>query len=128
MEVQIKRIDYSDKQVLGELTVDGFACKTLELADKENQRRISCIPKGTYKVIKRFSAKYGNHFWIQNVPNRSMILIHQANYHFQLLGCIAVGEKHTDINKDGYRDVTSSVATMNKLNQILPNEFTLKIV
>lgn len=133
-DVLIKRKEYTDKQTLGELTVYQdrvkpiYDCKTLELEEEKNAVRDDCIPKGIYKVVKRWSKKYGNHFHVLDVPNRSMILIHQANYHYQLLGCIAVGEKHLDINNDGYKDVTNSVNTMKKLNELLPNEFVLKIV
>jgi len=132
MKVEIKRITEGDRQTEGVLTVFNgdekvFQCYTLELPDKDNQKRVSCIPKGVYNVEKRYSTKYKHHFHIQDVPNRSYILIHQANYVRQLLGCIAVGKTLTDIDKDGLRDVTSSVATMNKLNGILPDTFKLTI-
>jgi hypothetical protein len=133
MEVFIRRISDDGVQTLGELAINDFngvtlfSCKTLELPFKGNARRVSCIPKSAYKVKKRYSPKYGNHFHILNVPNRDFILIHNANYWFQLLGCIAVGENHIDINKDGKKDVTNSKGTMEKLNKWLPNEFTLTI-
>lgn len=103
-------------------------CNTLELPDFNNQKKISNIPVGKYKVVKRSSAKYGNHFHILNVPNRDYILIHQANYVRQLEGCIAVGNMFTDIDKDGLIDVANSVATMNTLNKLLPSEFDLEII
>jgi len=132
MEVIIDRLNYSDKQVEGLLTIyDGeekvFNCWTLELPDLDNQPRISCIPKGEYNVVKRFSPKYKYHFHILEVPNRSYILIHQANFVSQLRGCIAIGKTLKDINNDGLKDVTSSVMTKNKLLKILPNKFTLTI-
>jgi hypothetical protein len=133
MEVFIKRLSDDGVQTLGELAINDFngvtlfSCKTLELPFKDNLKRKSCIPKAAYKVKKRHSLKYGNHFHILNVPNRDFILIHNANYWFQLLGCIAVGENHIDINKDCKKDVTNSKATMEKLNKWLPNEFTLTI-
>ena len=133
MEVFIRRISDDGTQTLGELAINDlngvtlFSCKTLELPYKDNMKRKSCIPKGTYKVKKRSSLKYGSHFHIQDVPNRDFILIHNANYWFQLLGCIAVGENHVDINKDGKKDVTNSKVTMAKLNKYLPNEFELSI-
>lgn len=132
MKVEIKRITEREKQTEGVLTVyDGgkkiFQCYTLELPYKGNQKRISCIPKETYNVEKRYSAKYKNHFHILDVPNRSYILIHQGNFNYHTLGCILVGRTMTDINGDGLRDVTASVLTMNKLNKILPNTFKLTI-
>lgn len=133
MRIEILRAFYDDKQVLGDLRVinnDGaivYDCKTLELPDLNNAKRISCIPKGIYNVVKRNSPKYGNHFHVQNVPDRDMILIHSGNYFTHTLGCILVGKTHADINKDGYRDVTGSKQTLEELNKILPDEFELEI-
>jgi len=94
-QVFLNRFKGDAKQTLGELLFDGKeVAKTLELAWNNNNNRISCIPTGVYKVIRRKSAKYGNHFHITNVPKRDFILIHNANYHYQLLGCIAVGKHH----------------------------------
>lgn len=65
-------------------------CKTIELPWKANQRNISCIPKGIYKVRKRFSAKFKWHLEVMNVKNRDLILFHPANDVLkELNGCIA---------------------------------------
>lgn len=126
--VFIKRTHHQDKQTLGYLVYqEKEICKTLELPWLKNNNRISCIPTGEYRVIRRWSKKFNNHFHVTNVPGREWILIHNANYHYELLGCIAVGERLVDLNKDGYLDVTSSLPTMRKLLKILPNEFTLEI-
>ncbi len=133
MHVKIQRIEKSEYQTLGILTIFDdnnfpfWSCRTLELPDKNNQSRISCIPEAEYEVIKRYSGKYKDHFHILNVPNRSYILIHNANYVRQLLGCIAVGLHHTDIDGDGLRDVTASKQTLKDLNKILPDEFKMEI-
>lgn len=104
-----------------------FEFKTIELPWKENKRRESCIPCGTYEMIKHVSPKFGPCLWVQNVPDRSEILIHPANYWFDLLGCIGPGEMHVDINGDGLLDVNKSVATMRKIMAICPNKLTLII-
>lgn len=132
MKVTIDRLTEGEKQTEGLLTVYNgeekiFNCYTLELPWLDNAKRISCIPKGTYNVEKRQSTKYKHHFHILDVPNRSYILIHQGNYNWHTKGCILVGKTLTDINADGLRDTTSSVATMNKLNKILPHTFKLEI-
>lgn len=133
-DVLIERFGKSETQTLGDWTIYEdrvkpiYDCKTLELEEDVNARRDDCIPPGLYTVIKRWSKKYGNHFHILDVPNRDYILVHSANYSRQLLGCIAVGKKHTDIDKDGLQDVTSSKATMKELNELLPDKFVLKIV
>lgn len=124
--VYLNRFKGDDKQTLGELLFKGkVECKTLELGWNNNNRKVSCIPTGRYRVVRRSTSKYGNHFHITGVPKRDMILIHNANYHYQLLGCVAVGQQHIDINKDGYLDVTSSKATMARLLKTLPLEFDL---
>lgn len=127
-KVVLERFDYSDKQTLGKMYYNGeLIAHTLELAWKDNAKQSSCIPKGTYKVIKRNSPKYSDHFHVLDVPNRDYILIHHGNYYTDILGCILVGSSHSDINKDGLKDVTSSKAKMKELNLLLPNEFELEI-
>lgn len=101
---------------------------TLELPYKGNQRQVSCVPVGSYKVRKRYSEKYQEHFHLTNVPGRDYILIHSGNYHTQILGCILVGTGLKDINHDGQKDVTESRAAMKQLNELLPDEFELEIV
>jgi len=133
MEGILDRQLYEDKQTLGVLQLlDDHGCivfqaKTLELPWKNNKFQISCIPKGTYNVVPRRSAKYGNHFHVTDVKNRTYILIHGGNYHFQIKGCILIGQGHKDINGDGYRDVTSSKYTLKLLKKIAPKGFKLKI-
>lgn len=125
--IVLKRFESHEKQVLGQLQVGGIIFRTLELGWHDNEKRISCIPKGTYDVVKRVSPKYGEHFHVLNVPNRDMILIHHGNFHTDILGCILVGLKHVDINGDGLRDVTNSKVAMAQLNKLLPDSFKLTI-
>lgn len=133
MKICIEREPSDDKQTLGLGYVYNetgrllFAFKTLELAWRDNERRVSCIPEGTYRAIRHTSPKFGPCLWIQNVPNRSEILIHPGNFHSQILGCILPGENHIDINADGYKDVTSSRKTMKKLLNLVPNEIEISI-
>jgi hypothetical protein len=94
MKATIRRNQSSDKQTLGEMTVTDdngeiiFSCKTLELPWKDNQQNVSCIPTGTYNVTRRYSERFKNHFHIQDVPNRTFILIHPGNYYTQIRGCV----------------------------------------
>ncbi len=98
---------------------------------KENFVRTNCIPEGTYKVTKIFSPTKGACFMVHDVPGRTAILIHKGNYaaffHVDTEGCILVGSKFSDINKDGYLDVIESTATLKAMLDILPNEFSLII-
>lgn len=126
--VVINRTKQDDVQTTGEMLYEGkIVAYTLELPWKNNAPRVSCIPKGTYWVERRNSAKHGNHFWLKNTGSRSYILIHSANYFYDLLGCIGVGEKLSDINKDGHLDLVNSRNTMTRLLKTLPKEFELII-
>lgn len=124
---------YSPVQTTGHFSLyDGdvhiFSCKTIELPWKDNAKEISCIPEGTYDVVAHVSPKFGNCLKVLKVPKRSDILIHPANFFFQLKGCIAVGKKFIDLNNDGAKDITDSKITANELYRIAPNGFKLKIV
>lgn len=75
----------------GILSFDGKEIsKTIELPWKDNQRRISCIPEGSYRIRKRFSEKFKWHLEVINVKSRDLILFHSANNALkELQGCIA---------------------------------------
>src|SRR5690606_21690045 len=65
-------------------------CHTIELPDRNNIPRISCIPQGRYKLEKRKYTKHGEQIGIPAVLGREAILIHAANNALkELLGCIA---------------------------------------
>ena len=121
MRLELNRCSQDDKQTLGELYLlsnDGVVIskwKTLELPDLNNKKNISRIPAGKYNALIHNSPKFGKSLWIQNVPNRSEILIHKGNYHSDIRGCILIGQNHIDINNDRYKDVTSSTKSINKL-------------
>ena len=90
--------------------------KTLELPWRDNQKYISCIPEGTYKLIYPYSGtKYQDVFMLAKVPNRSGILIHAGNFTSQIAGCILPGMLHDDINNDGIKDVKHSGIAMEVL-------------
>jgi len=133
MKLLIERYPNSEKQTIGngyvlENDFIKFEFKTLELPWINNKRKVSCIPTGDYKVKKRHSKKFGNHFHIQNVKDRSCILIHKGNYYTDILGCILVGDDLSYINDDNEIDVVNSVNTMKQLLKRLPNKFDLSIV
>ena len=135
MKMLISRYIDTDKQTIGNgflLSIPDnyirYEFRTLELSYKANKRSISCIPCGKYKVVKRQSKKYGNHFHILNVPNRSYILIHNGNYNHQTKGCVLVGNDLAYLNADNKIDVINSKKTLKTLYSKLPNEFDLEIV
>ena len=124
---------YNNTETLGTFMVmEGekplFKCKTIELPWFNNKNSFSCIPEGTYEVIKHTSPRHGKCFWVQNVKDRTEILIHKGNYTTDTLGCIIPGAGFDDINNDGSIDVFDSTKTMNSLLEILPAKFQLIIV
>jgi len=129
--LEIVRFSENDKQSLSKFVVfDDWNCELgqgymLELPDKGNKRNISRIPEGKYKCVKRVSEKYGDHFHVKDVPNRTWILIHVGNFNTDTRGCILPGMSLVDINGDGLKDVARSGDTMDMLNELLPDEFDL---
>lgn len=106
-----------------------FSCKTLELKWANNAPSVSCIPTGTYKVKYTFSLKFLKYTYeIQNVPSRSGVRIHSANYFSDLRGCIALGNSFGDINKDGLPDVLNSKIAIKAFETLMDKkDFTLII-
>jgi hypothetical protein len=105
------------------------AYESLELPDENNKRNVSCIPEGTYQAIKHQSPKHGDSLWVQNVPNRSEILIHKGNYYTDILGCILIGDDLADINRDGIMDVTNSRNSVIELISLIDkDEIEIEII
>ena len=125
--------DKDNKQSLGRFYLydgvkDVFNCKSLELPDRSNNRNVSRIPSGKYICKLRWSKKYGWHFHVTNVKDRSWILIHFGNYYTDIRGCILLGNDFIDINRDGHLDVTSSKKTLSRLLKVAPQQFELNVI
>jgi len=93
----IIRDTFTDESTIGELFVNGERfCDTLELPYKDNQRSISCIPAGEYKVRLRYARESATrnylHLLVQEVKDRSYILFHRGNTAKDTRGCILVGQ------------------------------------
>ena len=91
------RDTFTKKSVIGELFLNGERfCDTLELPYKDNQRSVSCIPAGQYKVRLRLPRESATrdyvHLLVQDVPNRDYILFHRGNSSKDTRGCILVGQ------------------------------------
>jgi|TARA_R110000824_G_scaffold194123_2_gene376628 hypothetical protein len=91
------RDDFSDKSTLGKMFLNGeMFCQTLELPYLDNQRSISCIPEGEYKVRLRTAKESATrdylHLLVQDVKGRSYILVHIGNFPKDTKGCILVGQ------------------------------------
>ena len=102
LHAQLTRFSTSDSGTKGTLHFDGgFSCKTLELPWRENKKKISCIPPGTYKCSLYPSSKFGLVYNIEDVPSRNAILLHTGNFagdvnkglKSDVEGCILLGMK-----------------------------------
>ncbi len=82
---------YGARGTNGTITYQGEEiCHTIELPDRNNIPRISCIPIGQYRLQKRRYPKHGEQIGIPIVLGREAILIHAANNaERELQGCIA---------------------------------------
>lgn len=97
-----------------------YVAKSLERGWRNNQNRVSCVPPGVYTLQLEHSPRFRKKLWeLKGVPGRAECKFHAANYWKQLNGCIALGNKHLDINGDGDPDVTSSRLAMAKFHKLL---------
>ena len=90
------RDTFTKESTIGRLYINGESfCDTLENPYINNERNISCIPKGQYKVRLRLARESATrdylHLLVQDVPNRSYILFHRGNTAKDTSGCILVG-------------------------------------
>jgi hypothetical protein len=112
-------------------------CKTMELPWKDNAKNVSCVPEGVY-VLKKMAPGFGRDYGyfrfmhvsgrnINHVLGMSTILIHRITYVKDLAGCIGVGGRHVDLNKDGVPDMIDSGKKLQWMYENLPAEFELEI-
>ena len=126
MTLQLTRFQHGDESTAGILFDDKgtILCKTIELAYKDNQRSISSVPVGNYKLAFRdeggFYSKYMAKKWansvgqrrgmleLQNVPGRDYILIHIGNWAGgyskgpDTEGCILLNTNTTQLKNGNY--------------------------
>ena len=77
------RDTFSKKSTIGELFLNGERmCDTLENPYINNERNISCISEGNYKVRLRLPRESATrdyvHLLVQEVPDRDWILFHRG--------------------------------------------------
>jgi hypothetical protein len=97
----LKREKSSDEGTFGSIEVSGVTFATAELPWENNEAEVSCIPAGTYTVKPHKSPNFGECYWLQDVPDRSQILIHVGNwagdesdgFKSDVRGCILIGER-----------------------------------
>ena len=92
----IIREEFTEESTIGNLYLDGeWLCDTLELPYIDNQKSISCIPAGQYKVRLRLARESATrnylHLLVEDVKDRTYILFHRGNAAKDTRGCILVG-------------------------------------
>ena len=132
MKVIVTRKEYKNKATISDVVVYDknnivlFACVGLELPWRLNSRNTSCIPKGFYKVNRHISPKFKECFIIENVPERSQILIHAGNSVNDTRGCLLVGRVSVyDAKTDNYL-VLLSKNTLLTLLDMLDSTFSIE--
>lgn len=124
--ITLTRVASSDKGTFGVLlNGEKPLCVTCEDPWLDNKRNLSCIPAGSYRAAKRLSEKYGQHWLLEEVPGRDLILIHAGNTINDTQGCILVGRSFSHLG--GLPSVMQSKEAMAELRFSLPDLFTLTI-
>jgi len=105
-----------------------FSCFTLELPDRNNKRSMSRIPAGDYVSKLYSSAKYTEVWHLQDVKDRTAILIHTGNYagdttkgwktHSE--GCILFGSSKGVLN--GQKAILNSTLALNNFRGKMKKE------
>ena len=98
MDVLLERFAYTPHGTFGRLHAGDWSCFTIERPWLHNERNVSCIPTGRYRL------RLGMHrrntpdpsddypaYEVEGVPGRSLIKIHVGNTLDDLKGCIALG-------------------------------------
>ena len=93
MKLVLRRFWNTPDGVFGKLYLPGHPfLYTMEEDWRGNQRRVSCIPAGSYELVRTIYHKHGYEtFEVTGVPDRTRILIHPANTEEDVEGCIGLG-------------------------------------
>ena len=114
---------------IGKLTTEsGFTCYTMENPWKNNEKNVSCIPAGWYKLTTRMSpivertsrGEFKMGWEVTDVVGRSFIMIHVGNWVKDTDGCPLVG-RDISFSRQGFM-VTHSVDTFRKFMAELESE------
>ena len=128
-QVRITRISSNpDHGTFGAVTIDSRPfCLSLEPYSRDNEKSVSCIPRGQYLCKRVDSPKYGNVFEVTSIQNRSKVLIHWGNIDSNTEGCILLGEEFGAMGEDWA--ILSSKKAFNEFMKEFSglDEFTLTI-
>nr|VFK16709.1 MAG: hypothetical protein BECKLFY1418C_GA0070996_102533 [Candidatus Kentron sp. LFY] len=132
MKLRLERYSYTPHGTLGRLTLPGGrVLHTLEAPWNNNENNISCIPEGTYPVRRDRTGRF-QHWRLQDVPGRTAIEIHGANYYIhpktgkqEIQGCVTVG---MELNTGYIASIRKSRPALDAMHEELGEEgWTLEI-
>lgn len=126
MDVVLQRLPKNDNVMFGVILVDSVPrFVTLEPPWNDNQHNISCVPAGTYKVVKIHSPRFNKDvFMMIDIPGRDAVEFHVGNGIQDTHGCVLLG---LQFSLSDYAIVNSGIAFDNFM-KMMPNEgFTITI-
>src|SRR4051812_13173320 len=102
-------------------------CETVERPHHSFSEDHPCIPEGVY-TAKRYNSPTHGHVWmLQDVPGRTEIEIHVANWPMELLGCIAPGQAFGCDSINNQWGVKQSKVAFDRLMQATAGEVQIEI-
>ena len=100
--VTLYRVRKTESEVCGVWCLEGLPlCFTLELPWRDNHPNESCVPDGSYRLVRVVSTQHGETVCITNVPNRTGILVHCGNKCLDTKGCVLVGGEFSEVPSHG---------------------------
>lgn len=119
IRLELIRAKAEDYGVFGVMVAQGFHAMTMELPELHNQPDVSCIPAGTYRIERDHTGKH-RVYRLLDVPGRTGIEIHVANYVQELNGCIALGKGEDAFN--GHRCLIRSRDAIQEFLEIMGDQ------
>lgn len=139
MIATLARAESTDQGTFGVLVFGGQTARTVELPWRDNARQRSCIPVGSYRCAIVQSPRFGRVYGVQNVPGRTHVLIHSANFGgdvdlgwtTQLHGCIAPCQRVGMMRNNAGKMQAAGLVSRPALNSLMAwangQPFTLEI-
>lgn len=127
-KVKIQRAWSDSRATLGMLTIEGVFHNPFFILENplRDTKVDSRIPAGTYTCKPYSGTKYKDVYILENVPDRSAILMHWGNFEKDTEGCILIGES-AGMMQNQPAIMNSKVAFKMFSDLIGKNPFTLEI-
>lgn len=137
--VRLQRREYTDQGAFSVIRFGGSAVYSIELPWRDNLRQRSCIPAGVYRCAMLTSPRFGRVYGVANVPGRTHVLIHSANFagdvslgwQTQLQGCIAPFKRYGVMRNSAGKMQRAGLVSRPALNELMAwaggQPFTLEI-